>query len=968
MRAWFLKPRLILVVCLLGGAGLAAAWWWFDPTLDAPAALRSADARIAARDLDAAGRLIDRVLRRYPRHVAALVGRGRVSAAQQNWADALRFFGRVPDGSPLAAAARYYEGVVYLETNRARPAEQALRRSMQLDPGGLGALEELASLYAAQLRNEPLREVLLDIRALRPWSLDELIWFVTGGLTWRPPAQRAFQMQAYAAADPEDLASARALAQVELSLEHADEAEQALREVLARAATDARGHALLAEVMFLRSDLPEAAAALRFTPSETPMPLWLARGQYAALTQDWAAAVEFLSEAARLDPNSIPANYRLGRALEGAGQSEAAAPYLERARLLDRLQQRSFRALGIDSTQAAELNAELLDIGDTLAELERWPDAAFTFERVAQQDASSDVAAAKYEEARRHAEEWARAGGTPDSTPPPYRSVAPPGGTPAARTADSHPSISFRDRHHEVGLDFQYFNGETGLKYLIESMGGGVAAIDFDGDGWPDLFFPQGCHIPVDPQDRTATNRLFRNRFGGAFEDVTEHTGLDEPGYGLGCAAGDYDNDGFPDLVVSRYGSTVLYRNCGDGTFRNVTAEAGLDGEYMSSSVALADLDRDGNLDLYIVNYLESLRVCRGKDGRPVTCHPRVIPAAQDVCYQSQGNGRFLDVTESSGLRAPDGKGLGIVVADLDDDGWPDIYVANDTTPNFLFHNETRGGALRFRDTGLASGTALSGDGQSQAGMGIACADFDGNGHLDLYVTNYLREYNTLYLNLGKLLFRDATRAAGLVEPTLPVLGFGTQAIDADLDGRPDLFVANGHVEDVRAQGDPWTMPPQFFYNLGAARFVDVSLECGPYFGGKYLGRGVARLDWDRDGRPDLVVVHQDWPAALLHNETLAGRKVVLDLVGVASNRDAVGARIVVRAGARTQVVEICGGDGYLATNERRQIIGIGAADRIDELAVRWPSGWTDHWTDLAAEQRVVCIEGHPPRMESITP
>jgi hypothetical protein len=518
------------------------------------------------------------------------------------------------------------------------------------------------------------------------------------------------------------------------------------------------------------------------------------------------------------------------------------------------------------------------------------------------------------------------------------------------------------DRHAQAGIEFQYDNGANGSKFLLESVGGGVAAFDYDADGWPDLYFTQGCPLPVAPGNEVWRDKMFRN-CGGTFRDVSERAGLGDAQYSQGCSAADFDNDGFVDLAVANFGTNVLYLNNGDGTFRDVTLSAGITGEHWSSSLAFADLDRDGNLDLYVVTYVsDAYRMCRHP--RIATCSPLNYKAEQDQLFRSRGDGTFEDVTLYSGIVADDGKGLGIVVADLDDDGWPDIYVANDGTPNFLFHNETAsiGAPLRFVERGLSSGAGVSGSGNSQAGMGIACADLDGDGRLDLFVTNFYRESSTFYRNQGDLLFIDATRAARLDEPTRPFLGFGTQPIDVDLDGRLDLFIANGHIDDFSARGEPWKMRPQLFHNAGGATFIDVSRESGDYFTGEYLGRGVARLDWDRDGRADLAVVHQDRPVSLLRNETdQTGNRLVLDLHGVESNRDAIGARIAVTSGGTTRVHEICGGDGFFASNERRVISGLGSATTIERLEVRWPSGRIDEWADLPVNVALIVIEGRSP-------
>jgi hypothetical protein len=537
-------------------------------------------------------------------------------------------------------------------------------------------------------------------------------------------------------------------------------------------------------------------------------------------------------------------------------------------------------------------------------------------------------------------------------------------GQPDAARGQSIPPIALVDRHREAGLEFQYFNGDSGLKYILESTGGGVAALDFDGDGWPDLYFPQGCRIPIVADDPTYADRLFRNLGNDAFTDVTSGAGLGDHEYSQGCTAGDYNNDGFADLAVANLGLNVLYQNNGDGTFSDVTLASGLCGRHWSSSLAFGDLDRDGNLDLYVVNYvLEPFRVCGTPPDHVFTCSPVGFKAEEDALFRNRGDGAFEDVTMTSGVVAEDGKGLGIVIADLDNDGWPDIYVANDGTPNFLFHNETGevGAPLRFVERGMPAGAAVSGNGLARAGMGIACGDLNGDGRLDLFVTNFYLESATYFKNQGDLIFVDASRAAAIDDATRLLLGFGTQSIDIDLDGRLDLFIANGHVGDFRPEGIPWKMRPQLLYNLGES-FAEASQKCGDYFAGEYLGRGVARLDWDRDGRPDLVVVHQDRPAALLHNEShQTGRRLVLDLRGVSSNRDAIGARITVSCDGTTRTHEVCSGDGFFASNERRAVLGLGSAASVSRLEVRWPNGQVDHWTDLPADSALLLIEGRPP-------
>jgi hypothetical protein len=355
-------------------------------------------------------------------------------------------------------------------------------------------------------------------------------------------------------------------------------------------------------------------------------------------------------------------------------------------------------------------------------------------------------------------------------------------------------------------------------------------------------------------------------------------------------------------------------------------------------------------------------RPCLMPDGSPRLCTPHEFPAAPDHLYLNLGDGRFADVSVEAGLDVPDGKGLGVVAADFDGSGRLSLFVGNDAVPNFLFVNETSapGAPPRFREQGLATGVAVDGEGRSQACMGIAAGDADGNGRLDLYVTNFRNEANTLYLQHDALVWVDDTRRAGLHEASFDLLGFGTQFLDADLDGRPDLVVTNGHVGDLRRHGVPYQMRPQFFRNVGRGRFVELEgAAAGPFFQGEYLGRGLARLDWNRDGRPDFVVQHLESPAALVTNRTARpGHFLTLELTGTVSARDALGATVSLQAGGQTQTAQLCAGDGYLASNQRQLFFGLGAATTIERLEVAWPSGHKSVFTQLDADQELHLIEG----------
>ena len=483
----------------------------------------------------------------------------------------------------------------------------------------------------------------------------------------------------------------------------------------------------------------------------------------------------------------------------------------------------------------------------------------------------------------------------------------------------------------------------------------------------PTSFSAPGGVWPVDPLPNPGQGiNSSENRGDGTFDNVTEMAGLGDGEFSQGLAVGDFDNDGFPDLFVGNVGHDRLYHNNGDGTFVDVTTTAHVGGaDAWTSSAAFADLNGDALPDLYVVHYLvldEVLKRACKFNGRPMGCAPTMFAAEQDRLYINQGDGRFLDQTETSGIIARDGKGLGIIVADFQNRGQLDVFVGNDTAANFFFVNATpsRGSTPFFREEGLLRGVALNEAGIAQASMGIGCDDADGDGQLDLYVTTFYADYNTLFLQQSDQTFTDVTRRVALREPTFNMLGFGTQFVDADLDGWPDLVVANGHVDRTFSTGVADAMPPQMFRNLQGKRFVEMPASgLGPYFQQRLLGRSMSRLDWNADGREDVCVVHLDAPAALLTNQsTPAGHWVALRLHGTASARDAVGARVRLTAGGRTWMRQITAGDGYMSANERRLVFGFGQISVVDQIEIVWPTGNRVVYENIPIEIDLIAVEG----------
>ncbi len=529
------------------------------------------------------------------------------------------------------------------------------------------------------------------------------------------------------------------------------------------------------------------------------------------------------------------------------------------------------------------------------------------------------------------------------------------------------PLPQFVDIAREAGVAFHHTNGASAEKHLVETMGSGAVFFDYDGDGWVDLLLVDSGSISDPAVDRRARHRLYHNRGNGTFEDVTERSGIQHHGYGMGACAGDYDGDGRPDLYITNYGPNTLYHNNGDGTFTDVTAAARVGDPRWSTGCAFADLDRDGKLDLWVVNYVDADRAhspfCgNARLGVRFYCHPLNYNPLPNTVYRNDGAGVFTDVSASSGVGALRANGLGVVIADYDDDGWPDVFVANDEMPNFLFHNS---GHMRFTETGLASGIAVGADGKARAGMGIDAGDYDGDGRLDLVITNLDFEMHSLHRGLERGLFGYTTMESGIGFPTLPFVGFGVAFLDFDNDTQLDIAVANGNILDNAAQlraGATYMQRKLLFRNLANRRFGEVGRMAGPAFSTERVSRGLAVADIDNDGDLDLLVTNNGQDAELLRNDLSKGgnraNALLVRLRGAGANTDAIGARIRLSVGSRTQIRDVKAGSSYMSQNDLRAHFGLGTAARADRVEVVWPSGRMESVANISANQIVTIAEG----------
>jgi len=536
----------------------------------------------------------------------------------------------------------------------------------------------------------------------------------------------------------------------------------------------------------------------------------------------------------------------------------------------------------------------------------------------------------------------------------------------ASESSDAAAGITFRDVTQRAGMRFVHNNGAFGKKYLPETMGPGVAFIDYDNDGWPDIFLVNGTDWPGRPP-KHSTPKLYHNNHDGTFTDITHKAGLDIEIFGMGVAVGDYDNDGYDDLFITAMGQSRLFHNNGNGTFTDVTQKAGLKGpEEFSTSAAWVDYDKDGKLDLVVANYvqwsLDGDLYCT-LDGKSKSyCTPESYKGTAVRLWHNRGDGTFEDVTKKAGLADATSKTLGIALLDYDNDGWPDLLFSNDTQPNKLYRNNGNG---TFTEKAVVAGVAFSEDGVARAGMGVDAVDYDRSGATSLLITNFSNQMLSLYHNEGKGLFVDEAPRSEVGRASLLTLGFGCFFFDYDLDGWPDILIANGHIDSDIQRVQPnvkYAMPPHLFRNMGKGDFVEVTKSLGAAFGAPRVGRGAAYADIGNRGRLDLLLSTNGGPVYLFENEAsgaaATNKSLRVKLAGTKSNGDGIGAVVKVTADGDWQSQMLRSGSSYLSASELVLTYGLAQHDRADSVEIRWPSGQVEKLSNVAAGQTITVTEG----------
>jgi tetratricopeptide (TPR) repeat protein len=928
--------------------------------------------------LNDANEVVRKLLAANPNDPNGLLAAATLAMSQGNQAKAIELFDRIDfEAGAVAMAAQAYASELQLDQSRWFDSIERMERMSKKWPDQVKIESQLSSIYGAMGMAWESRPHLFSLVRSGQSNPEQMVSLLDRG--W--PTLSIETCEAAMKTFPEDLRPRMGHLTKEALTQNWDVVAKDAVPVIEQHPKFAAANVLYGRALLELNRIDELqrwGAGLAEEVKQHP-DYWIIAARAATLGGDPRAAARAYWEACRIDPDSTESHYQLAALLTELQRPQDASRFSQRAQLLTSLTEQTRINISVGG-RSGENNFRIAQL---LKELGRywesitWVTAAagapekpaqgtdvFSRDLIRQLEIASPRVLEPFQPAlaldlsQYPVPQWV-----------PNREVAPPSATPPPQVASA--PITLVDRSSATGLDFLYRPNAGDRPYenwIWQSNGGSVAAIDFDLDGWCDLYFGQAGGEPKDEQG-SLPNQLYRNIGGNRWQNVSQQSRTTDRGYAQGVTYGDYNEDGHPDLLVANLGRVHLLRNNGDGTFDDISQSVGLEGSGWSTSIVIADLNGDSINDIYVANYCGSetplKEPCIAKDGiHRSSCMPTAFPPDPDRVYQGRDDGTFVDMTASwlgneDGSPGPDGRGLGLLVANLDGNPGLELFVANDMSANQLWMGSGQGASFRLVDQGNVRGLAVDYRGREQACMGVAAADADNDGDIDLVITNFSTESNNFFEQVRPGRFEDRAVAWGIAEPSFEVLGFGTQWADFDLDGRCELFVANGHVNDQSYEGRPYRMAPHLFTNDGTKLSLANAAQVGPYFEGNYLGRAVARIDWDRDLRPDLVVVHLTEPVALLTPSSAPqGRGIAFDLVATQTARDAIGTIVEVKTDQRIHYGQRMTGDGYQSANQQRLFFGLGTASEIESVVVRWPSGQTQTFGPLALDQAHLIIEG----------
>ncbi|MFK7817124.1 MAG: FG-GAP-like repeat-containing protein [Planctomycetaceae bacterium] len=963
------RSRLFALLTALAtiAAAIGAGVYFYSNSVQA----RVSEARSAFRngDREDASQLIEAVIADHPESRDARELATKIAIDQADMSVAGQHIDWLAENAPDAAtdfAAQIAEAQINAE--QFDDAEKWFQRVLEIDPDNTAALKELTQLYSNAGRRWESYSLVLKLIDSEEFDFNHLLF-----------AARVEDMLAlpreYIAdrlADRTQVLPLLGIARMAFVTSDPERAEALVREVIAKRPEILEAKLRLCEILLEVRPAEFPAEVLKLPVEAQSHPLyWTMLGKWFRREGQAKLAAASFRESLLLDPNRNIATFQLSQLLPQLGYPKQAEAFRTRADELG--------TMANEMTGFFRGSANLVTVRKVIEKLEnlgRYREAIAWAKHASRDitDTWPQEVLAKLEPlmtdsivaAEKDPVRLMEAGNFPTPTLEDIARVARGNKGTSSDSSESFSPIQLANVAETLGAKFQYFNGavpNSEEHRMYEFTGGGVGVIDFDLDGWPEFYLPNGTRWPPSPEQTEFHDALFRNGVT-AFENVTELAGIKEWGFGQGVTVGDFNCDGFPDLYVANTQRNQLWQNNGDGTFSDATDSAGLTASVWTTSCVVVDLNGDSLPDIYDVNFLTGedvfTRVC-DEEGRPRSCPPAEFPGEQDLVFLNNGDGSFSNVTNDSGIVRPRGNGLGIIAADFDGSRRLNLFLANDSVANFYYTNESSGDTIAFTESAVLAGLDVNNSGKSQACMGVGLADIDANGLPDLFITNFHNESNALYMQQSENLFSDEAKPTNIRALSLDMLGFGTQFIDLDLNARPDLVITNGHVDDYTHEGAEYQMRPQVLRlaATGTRFFEQYPEQPDPYFSSKHLGRGLARLDFNRDGLDDYGVQHLDSPFALVRNDTKEhGNFLSLKLIGTSGARDAIGAQVRVQAGEKQMVHQLAGGDGYMACNERRLTIGLGDFANPCAISVDWMSGQTEDFGSVLPNAAVILVEG----------